>query len=244
MSAPFEVDVTQTFNRYVRNPLKQLNLGWTITSFWFIAAVAIGLLLIALAFIVTNVQEDYRNGTKSKNPFIILMYIGIALVLFGLFATISNFYRVVKDINTSVRNKGACSFFTTESPKNAARLVASEVTFDKNVNDLIAIEADKASKLLSRPGAAYGEEAQYLRPDARETSLYDLLIEGKSSPKTPGTVLEEKKKNVVEGLKALYNKYVSETRNQTTFLTSDQQQAALKGAEETKDLLKDLGVTI
>lgn len=165
MSAPFAADFSENFRSYVSDPAKQLNLGYTIVSFWFVAAFFLGLFIVAIALIVMAVNSNYRNGNKSKKGLMTLVWIGFGLMLFGLWTTINSFYRIVAKINANIRQNKGCSLFIPESAQSAADVIASSSLLGKNVEDLL--DKRRANLMGTR-----GVSDEYGAPDARSSLVY------------------------------------------------------------------------
>lgn len=168
MSAPFQVELNSFYTNYVSNPTKQVNLGWTVTSIFFIMAFFIGLVLIGLSYIIMSFNSDYANGTKSKQAVVLLGYVGFGLVLLGLWTTINSFYTVVKKINNNIRADPDCSLFVPDNAVTAAELLISEGTLEQDITDIVNLKRSKQLHLRSQ----FSPSGQLLD---NNTSLADLL---------------------------------------------------------------------
>lgn len=165
MSAPFAADFSETFKTYVSDPTKQLNLGYTVVSFWYIAAFFLGLFLVTVAFVIVGIRKEYRAGNKSKKGLMTLVWVGFALMLFGLWTTINSFYTVVAKINANVRQNKGCSLFIPESAQSAADVIASSSLLERNVEDLV-------SKRRSALIGSRGISDEYGMPDSRSSLVF------------------------------------------------------------------------
>ena len=165
MSAPFAADFSETFKTYVSDPTKQLNLGYTVVSFWYIAAFFLGLFLVTVAFVIVGIRKEYRAGNKSKKGLMTLVWVGFALMLFGLWTTINSFYTVVAKINANVRQNKGCSLFIPESAQSAADVIASSSLLERNVEDLV-------SKRRSALIGSRGVSDEYGMPDSRSSLVF------------------------------------------------------------------------
>jgi hypothetical protein len=129
---PFRGQIGQSyFNesivKYVKNPINQLNLAWSVISVAYIGAIFIGLFLIMLLGVFLILSP---NGDKRK--IVIMGYVGIAMLLFGLMGTYFNFNAVVKTINNDVsRNKQ--SLFVPDDFDSA--LQSEALLTDENINN-------------------------------------------------------------------------------------------------------------
>lgn len=142
-SIPDAFDISGTFNKYIADPAKQLNLGWTVIPYFYVAAFFIGLLLIAIMAIVLATNQDYRQGNKSKRGLVILGWIGFALVLFALWTTIGSFYKLVGRINTNVKVRGKCSFFQDDTASNTAKRIVADSVLSEGLRNHVAAESTR-----------------------------------------------------------------------------------------------------
>ena len=115
---------------------KQLNLGWTVTNIWYLGAFFLGIILVLIALLILTFNSDYLNSTKSKQGIMILAWVGFAMILVGIWTTLSSFYKVVKRIAADVRRDPKCSLFTVETAVEAARLLQSSLGLEENVDNL------------------------------------------------------------------------------------------------------------
>jgi len=143
MSSPFEVDLSDTFKSYISTPATQINLGYTLISFWYTSAFYLGIFLIAICLLVLGLRVDYRQGNRTKQPIVIVAYIGVGLMLFGLYNTVGSFYNITSRINTDIRTKGACSLFSKELPSEVVKRVTGEFTIASELNDRLARSINK-----------------------------------------------------------------------------------------------------
>jgi hypothetical protein len=127
----------EDFLRSSSDSTKQLNLGWTVTSWIFTAAFLVGLFLVAILLILLAVKPEYRNGDVSRKSIIILGWVGFGLMLFGLWSTINSFYTVVRKINQDVRVKRGCSLFNPENARNAVDAIAANEAIEDNLTNII-----------------------------------------------------------------------------------------------------------
>lgn len=141
--ASFEVDLANTFKSYISTPATQINLGYTLISFWYTSAFYLGLFLIAIALLVLGLRVDYREGNKTKQPILVVAYVGVGLMLFGLYNTVGSFYNVTARINTDIRARGACSLFSKELPSEVVKRVTGEYTIARTLNDKLAQSISK-----------------------------------------------------------------------------------------------------
>lgn len=125
-------DVSGNISRYFSDPTKQINMGWTVTKLYFIAAFYIGIILILTSLLIMTLNADYKNGTKSKRVLIILAWVGVAMVLFGIWSTLGSFYKLASKINLDVRRNPKCSLFSAETAIEAARLLKHNAALEEN----------------------------------------------------------------------------------------------------------------
>jgi len=135
--------ISDAVQRYISNPSKQINLGYTVVTFISTGAFFLGLALIILSLLMITFIPDYRDGNKSKRPLLILAWIGIALCIFGLWTTISSFYRVVYRINKNIKERGDCSLFVRDGADQAIDILTAESIKEDAINMKINEEADK-----------------------------------------------------------------------------------------------------
>ena len=129
--------VYQDFAKSSSDATKQLNIGWTVTSFILTGSFFIGLLLIAMLLVLLAVQKDYRENNRSKKDIVILGWVGFGLMIFGLWGTIGSFYGVVQKINQDVKLKRGCSLFNPENARNAVEVIAANEVLQDDINDYI-----------------------------------------------------------------------------------------------------------
>jgi len=153
---------------------KQLNLGWTVTSWIFTAAFFLGVFLVAMLLVVLAVKPEYRNATSSRKGIIILGWVGFGLIIFGLWSTINSFYQVVQKINQDVRIRRGCSLFNPENARNAVETIAANENIDDDLSDFI-----NARKNNVTTSSFAGDEYQFSDASSR-------LSRGKAD--TPGFV--------------------------------------------------------
>lgn len=147
MSSPFEVDLANTFKSYISTPATQINLGYTLISFWYTSAFYLGLFLVAIALLILGLRVDYRQGNMSKRPIVILAYVGVGLMLFSLYATVGSFYDITMRINSDIKTRGACSLFSRELPNEVVKRVTGEFTIASKLNDDLARSIAKQRQL-------------------------------------------------------------------------------------------------
>lgn len=178
MSAPFSTDFSDNLKTYVSDPSKQLNLGYSVISFWYVAAFFLGLFFVAAAFIAMVFKKNYREGTDSKRPLVILIWVGFGLMVFGIWSSISSFYTIVSRINTNVRVNKECSLFMPESAQTAVDILASSSLLNQNVADVV--EKRRQALLGSR-----GVSDEYGQPDARSAIVYSGVDKVRSGEAVP-----------------------------------------------------------
>jgi hypothetical protein len=178
----------ETFTRYIGNPLKQLNLGYTLTSFFYLAAVFIGALLIFILSFILLFNEGYNNNSVSKRSIVILGWVGFSLVIVGIWLTISNFYTVTNKINKIVRQKRNCALFLPESAESAIKILVSEAISDQKIEEILQIRKDQAVVPLGKSGEVLAGDP-YLVSDASGSviapevnpELYGLALPAKTT---------------------------------------------------------------
>jgi len=178
----------ETFTRYIGNPLKQLNLGYTLTSFFYLAAVFIGALLIFILSFILLFNEGYNNNSVSKRSIVILGWVGFSLVIVGIWLTISNFYTVTNKINKIVRQKRNCALFLPESAESAIKILVSEAISDQKIEEILQIRKDQAIVPLGKSGEVLAGDP-YLVSDASGSviapevnpELYGLALPAKTT---------------------------------------------------------------
>ena len=142
MSSPFEASLLNSVNNYLSNPSKQINIGYTVVSFWSTGGFFLGLFLIIISLLIMILNNDYLHNNVSKNGLVVLAWVGLALVLTSLWSTIGSFYRCVGRINDNVKLKRNCSLFRPENPENALEVLASETLKEENVRNYINVKAE------------------------------------------------------------------------------------------------------
>lgn len=165
MSAPFSTDFSDNLKTYVTDPSKQLNLGYSVISFWYVAAFFLGLFFVSAAFIAMVFKKNYREGNDSKRPLVILIWVGFGLMVFGIWSSISSFYTIVSRINSNVRVNKECSLFMPESAQSAVDVLASSSLLTQNVNEVV--EKRRQALMGSR-----GVSDEYGLPDSRSSLVY------------------------------------------------------------------------
>jgi hypothetical protein len=176
MSSEYAADLNSVVQKYIMNPGRQINLAATVISFWYIGAFILGVFLLAVSIGVMVFKSSYATGQKTKRPFIVLAWIGFAMILFAIWATISSFYAVVGKINNNIKVKRECSLFQFENPANVINILASEASKDDQIAALVA----KETRLESI--ATYDDEYSGI-PDASTNSRYSrsLINDSKSA---------------------------------------------------------------
>lgn len=137
-SAPFTTDLVDTFQNYISNPSKQLNMGWSAVSVWYVAAVVVGILTVAVSLLLLGLDSDYAKGNKSKKSVLVVAWIGFALIVVGIWLTIGNFYKIVKRIDADVQFKGENSLFFRDNAKNAVAKLGREVAATEGVKVVLS----------------------------------------------------------------------------------------------------------
>lgn len=182
------LDVGKLYSAYINNPSKQVNLGWTVVSIFYVIAVFLGLAFIGLSLLIMCTNESLNSGESTKRNILILAYVGLGLMVFGLWSTINNFYVVVAKINSNIRTSGDCSLFVPDTAIDAARLLISNSTLDSTISD--AVESRRNASLNIQP--AYG------------TSIYDntsSLASLLPTPVSPPKISNDKALAVADKLK-------------------------------------------
>lgn len=178
-SAPFLSDLKDFYKTYVGSPSKQLNMGWTLTSWLYTFAVFLGLILVLAAFVIMFAAEKYRTGGESKLPLLILAYIGIGMVLFGVFMTTNNFASVTSRIDASVRADGDCSLFAPDTADNTAIQIASAANKEENTRMLVDSLRRQQSRAVA--GATGGTSG---RATSKSLNIGSLLRAKKQEAET------------------------------------------------------------
>jgi len=168
-------DDTAYFKSYIGDPAKQINLGWTVTNFLYVASLFLGVVCIVLMGVVLLIDNAFLNSTKSKIGIVFLGWIGVSLIIYGLYGTISSFYSLVRKINKDVRDKRACSLFVTETAANAAKRLSADATLDLNakhyVNQKKNDSLDEINEQELSRSQVSAEDAEYVSPDANSTII-------------------------------------------------------------------------
>jgi len=125
-------NIGENVSKYFANPAKQINMGWTVTKLYYISAFYIGIILVLTSMLVMTLNADYKNGTKSKMPFVIVAWVGVAMILFGIWTTLGSFYTLASRINLDVRRNPKCSLFSAETAIEAARLLKHNAALEEN----------------------------------------------------------------------------------------------------------------
>ena len=153
MSSPYEIDLSNTFKSYVSTPASQINLGYTLISFWYTSAFYLGLFLVALALMIIGLRTDFRQGNESKRSIVILAYVGVGLMLFSLYSTVGSFYEITSRINNDIKNRRECSLFSRELPNEVVKRYTREFTEGERLNNQLA-------RAISNQREAYKFEGQ------------------------------------------------------------------------------------
>ena len=132
--APFAKDFTKTFKSYVSTPASQVNLGYTLTSFWYTAAFYLGILMILTVLLVFGLNANLHNNNTTKRPLVVVAMVGVAMILFSLWGTVTSFYSTVTRINRNVKADRECSLFLPDTPAALYKKLASEATEDEIIN--------------------------------------------------------------------------------------------------------------
>lgn len=138
MSSPYEIDLANTFRSYISTPATQINLGYTLISFWYTSAFYLGIFLVALSLMILGLRVDYRQGNKSKRSLVVLAYVGIAMILFSLYSTVGSFYEITTRINNDIKTKANCSLFSRELPNDVINRYTKEFTESERLNNQLA----------------------------------------------------------------------------------------------------------
>lgn len=162
MSAPYENDLSNTFKSYISTPASQINLGYTLTSFWYTSAFYLGLFFVSVALLILGLREDYNQGNVSKKPVVILAYVGVSLILFSLWTTVSSFYGIVQRITVDIRKDPKLSLFQRETTQNVLNKYESEYTEADNLNS--ALEKLIFKKNLQKNESFTSADANYDSP--------------------------------------------------------------------------------
>ena len=172
------LDVGKLYSKYVNNPSKQVNLGWTIVSVFYVLAVFVGLFLMGMSLLIMCTNSSMSSGNSSKKNMVIVAYVGLALLLFGLWSTINSFYGVVAKINSNIRTNGDCSLFVPDTAIDAARLLVSEAVLDDTVRD--AVESSRSATLNIQPssGASIYDNSSSLASLLPQASRASQVVNG------------------------------------------------------------------
>jgi len=180
MSDPF-LSQDAFVKSWITNPLKQLNLGYTLTSFFYIAAVFVGLLLIVILAAILAFNDGYLNGSTSKRTIVLLGWAGFGLAILGVWLTIGNFYTVVNKVNRNVREYRNCSLFLPETAENAVKILISEAVGDQKINEIIQLRTDLASagaESLQQATSLRTAGNEFVRPDASSSVISSKALMG------------------------------------------------------------------
>lgn len=172
MSSAYNDDFFDFYSKYVNDPSKQVNLGWTVVSFAWIAAIFIGLSLMTMTFVIVMLNQNLSNGLTSKRGIMALAYIGFALVLVGIWCTINSFYKVAARIDANVKRNPACSLFVNESATTATELLIDSAWLPDNVQNLLNVAQPEKIKLKDTSG---------VDPRAGSNSLFSLLPQNRKA---------------------------------------------------------------
>lgn len=173
MSDPF-LSQDAFVKSWITNPFKQLNLGYTLTSFFYIAAVFVGLLLIVILCAILPFNEGYKSGSTSKRTIVILGWFGFGITLLGIWLTISNFYGVTNKIKRNIREYRNCSLFLPENAENAVKILISESIGDQKISEIIELRKDLAAagaENLQQAVSLRAASNEYLRQDASRSVI-------------------------------------------------------------------------
>jgi hypothetical protein len=172
MSNFFEDDAAY-FKSYIADPAKQINLGWTVTNFLYVASLFLGVVCIVLMGVVLLIDKSFLNSTKTKVGIVFLGWIGLSLIIYGLYGTISSFYSVVRRINKDVRDRKACSLFVTETAANAAKRLGADATLDMNSRHYVEQKKYDSQDLIKELELSRSnpQDAAFDSPDANDAII-------------------------------------------------------------------------
>lgn len=158
----FENDLSNTFKSYISTPASQINLGYTLTNFWYSSAFYLGIFFISISLLIIGLRQDYNQGNISKRPIAILAFIGVGLVMFSLWTTVTSFYGTVLRINSDIRKDTKLSLFQKETTQNVLNKYESEFTEADNLNT--ALEKLIFKKKLQQNDDFTSLDANYTSP--------------------------------------------------------------------------------
>lgn len=116
-----------------KNYKNSSNLGWVNIGISSIALVLLGLSTILLTVVVLVSFSNLRNGTDSKVYPLIAAWIGLALVLIGLYMT----YQRFKFIQNQMDFGPTASSFAKESFKGYLEALENNLKYANKLSDLV-----------------------------------------------------------------------------------------------------------
>jgi hypothetical protein len=114
------VNISQMLDEYAVSPSKQLNLGYTVTKFWILGLILVGLLALVVVHLLFLLNPDYKNNNTSKVAPTWVAIVGATFVIVGLVSTWTNFYNVVDRINDISAASNDALFTSIEEGAKAA----------------------------------------------------------------------------------------------------------------------------
>lgn len=127
-------------------PANQINLGFTITSIYYVFPFFFGLFLISIALLIMGLRVDYSQGNQSKQSLCILAFVGLAMILFSLWTTVSSFYGVVARIEKDIKLYKDCSLFSKDNPKSVITRYRLEYEESDRLNGALANSIRKSRR--------------------------------------------------------------------------------------------------
>ena len=107
---------------------------------------------------IIGLNTDFRNNTKSKRPLIIVGMIGLGMILFSLYGTVTTFYTTVTRINRSVKLDKDCSLFLPDTPAALFKKLASEATEDEIIGTRLAANVININRSFGQEGPTSTEQ--------------------------------------------------------------------------------------
>jgi len=149
-----DTDIEDVLSYFTKSG-NQINMGWTLTNWWFVILFFIGLFLMFLAFLFIVINRDMVHGLSSKKSLVVLGFFGLGIVIVGALGTMYSFGVAVKRINRNIKELGPCSLFQNVNASNAIEKAVSANTLQFAANSRInsAVDAYNGKTILVNNGA-------------------------------------------------------------------------------------------
>jgi len=131
---------------YFSQSSNQINMGWTITNWWYVIIFIVGIITVFVSLLLIVTNNGYLDGMTSKRHLTIAGFVGISLAVLGAFGTMYSFTTTVRSINKNIKQLGPCSLFQNINAETAISKVVSDNALEFATNSRISNSIDNLNR--------------------------------------------------------------------------------------------------